>query len=76
MATITVEEAQAKLPEIIASLVPGEAIVITRNRQPVATLIKQQPAGRKPRHPGTATGQLEILADDEDHLQDFKEYMR
>jgi antitoxin (DNA-binding transcriptional repressor) of toxin-antitoxin stability system len=75
MSTITVEEAQAKLPEIIASLVPGEAIVITRDHQPVATLTKRQTAGRKSRQPGTAKGHLEILADDEEHLQDFKEYM-
>ncbi len=32
--TITVEEAQAKLPELIAKLAPGEAVVITQNDQP------------------------------------------
>jgi antitoxin (DNA-binding transcriptional repressor) of toxin-antitoxin stability system len=39
MSTVTIEEAQAKLPEIIAKLAPGEAVVITRDREPVAQLV-------------------------------------
>ena len=72
--TITIEEAQAKLPELIAQLAPGEDVIITRNAQPVAELhriIKEAP------HPrfGNCQGMLTIVAEDEDHLDDFKDYM-
>ncbi len=30
---------------------------------------------RKPRQPGSAKGKLVILADDNEHLKDFREYM-
>jgi prevent-host-death family protein len=75
MSTVTVEEAQAKLPELIDKLVPGEEVIITRNEQPVAKLVGQQRPIRKPRRPGSAKGKLVILAEDDEHLQDFKDYM-
>ena len=37
MGTVTIEEAQAKLPEIIEKLAAGEELIITRNDQPVAS---------------------------------------
>jgi antitoxin (DNA-binding transcriptional repressor) of toxin-antitoxin stability system len=76
MSTITIEEAQANLPEIIEELSPGEELIITRNDQPVAKLVGQQPPTRKPRQPGSAKGILTILAEDDEHLEDFKEYMQ
>jgi prevent-host-death family protein len=72
-AVVSIEEAQAHLAELIASLQPGEELVITQNEQPVARLIAQGREARQPRQPGK--GKLVILADDEEHLQDFKEYM-
>jgi len=75
MSTVTVEEAQAKLPELIDKLVPGEEVIITRNEQPVAKLVGQQRPIRKPRRPGSAKGKLVILAEDDEHLKDFKDYM-
>jgi prevent-host-death family protein len=51
-ATITMEEAQAKLGELIGSLTLGEEIVITQNQEPVAKLVGQRPSERKPRIPG------------------------
>ena len=74
-ATITVEEAQAHLAELISKLVPGEEIVITKGEQPVARLVGQQAIGRQPRQPGSARGKLIILTEDDQHLEDFKEYM-
>ena len=47
--TITIEEAQAKLPELIAQLAPGEDVVITRNKHPVARLVGESCRVRKPR---------------------------
>jgi antitoxin (DNA-binding transcriptional repressor) of toxin-antitoxin stability system len=75
MGTVTIEEAQAKLPELIDKLVPGEEVIIMRNEQPVAKLVGQQRPIRKPRQPGSAKGKLVILAEDEEHLKDFKDYM-
>jgi antitoxin (DNA-binding transcriptional repressor) of toxin-antitoxin stability system len=75
MSTVTLEKAQANLPEIIDKLAPGEELIITRNDQPVAKLVGQPRSARKPRHPGSAKGKLIILAEDDEHLEDFKEYM-
>lgn len=74
-ATVTIEEAQARLAELISQLSPGQEIVITKNEQPVATLLGQRTGVNQPRQPGSAKGKLIILADDEEHLEDFKEYM-
>jgi antitoxin (DNA-binding transcriptional repressor) of toxin-antitoxin stability system len=75
MSTVTLEEAQAKLPELIAQLTPGEEMIITRNQQPVARLVRAQHAVRQPRQPGSAQGKLVILVEDEAHLEDFTDYM-
>ena len=42
---------------------------------PVAKLTGQHVSARQPRRPGSAKGKLIIVADDEEHLEDFKEYM-
>jgi prevent-host-death family protein len=49
MNTVTIEEAQAKLPEVIDKLAPDEEVLITRNAQSVAKLVGQQRPIRKPR---------------------------
>jgi len=74
-ATVTIEEAQAHLVELIDKLTPGEEVVILRNEQPIARLVGEPHRVRKPRQPGSAKGKLTIVADDEEHLEDFKEYM-
>jgi antitoxin (DNA-binding transcriptional repressor) of toxin-antitoxin stability system len=40
MATVTIQEAQATLLELIHQLPPGEEVVITENNQPVAKLAR------------------------------------
>ena len=75
MPTVTLEEAQARLPQLIEQLQPGEAMVITRDLIPVAKLLAEGQLTRKPRKPGSAKGKLFILQEDKDHLQDFEEYM-
>jgi antitoxin (DNA-binding transcriptional repressor) of toxin-antitoxin stability system len=75
MPTVTIEEAQAKLLELVERLAPGEEVIITRDQQPVAKLVGQQRPIRKPRRPGSAKGKLVILTEDDAHLEDFKEYM-
>ena len=72
---IPLEQAQAHLAEVIAKMIPGEEILITKNEQPIAKLVGQAPPARKPRVPGSAQGKLIVHAEDEEHLEDFKEYM-
>ena len=43
MATLTIQEAQAKLTDFIHRLTPGDEVVITENDQPVAKLVSEKP---------------------------------
>ncbi len=72
---ISIEEAQGRLAEIIASLSPDDEVIITDNQQPVARLVAQLSAQRQPRTPGNCKGMITLLAEDDEHLKDFEEYM-
>jgi antitoxin (DNA-binding transcriptional repressor) of toxin-antitoxin stability system len=74
LSSISIEEAQTTLPEIIGNLGPGEAVVITKDDQPVAEL-RALAAGKPQPRFGSCKGMLTIVTEDEDHLEDFKEYM-
>lgn len=74
MSTVTIEEAQAKLLDLIHALQSNEEVVITENDQPIARLvaITSQPV----RKLGTLRGTVLYMAPDFDApLEDFKEYM-
>ena len=75
MAMVTLEEAQAKLPDLIHKLMPGDEVVITENDQPVAKLVSEAPKKRSARKAGNCIGMIRIVADDDEHLTDFEEYM-
>jgi prevent-host-death family protein len=77
MSTITIEEAQAGLADLIQRLEPGEEVLITRGSQPVARLVSEAPPGQKaPRQLGTLRGTVRYIAPDFDaSLDDFREYM-
>jgi len=75
MVTVSIEEAQARLPDLIEQLPPGEAILITKGDQPLATLTAQSLPSAKPRQPGSARGVLTIVEENEEHLADFQDYM-
>lgn len=72
--TISLEEAQANLSALIERLKPGAEIVITRNHQPVAALRAPSNVLPQPRF-GSCQGALTILVEDDEHLQDFREYL-
>ncbi len=74
MLTVSVEEAQAGLPSLIERLSQGEEIVITLNEQPVAQLIPP-PTGHHQPVFGSCRGRLIIVSEDDEHLQDFAEYL-
>ena len=75
MTQIPLEDAQSRLPELIAGLRPGEELQITRGDQPVARLVGEMPRSKQPRVPGSAVGKFFIISDDDEHLKDFQDYM-
>ena len=72
--TISREEAQTNLPALIERLQPGTEIVIMRNHQPVAALHAPSGVLPQPRF-GSGQGALTIVTEDDEHLQDFAEYL-
>jgi antitoxin (DNA-binding transcriptional repressor) of toxin-antitoxin stability system len=76
MTTVSIQEAQATLSELIHRLVPGEEIIITENDQPVARLVRVAAEPQKPPRLGTMRGTVLYMAPDFDApLDDFREYM-
>jgi antitoxin (DNA-binding transcriptional repressor) of toxin-antitoxin stability system len=75
MPTVTIDEAQTKLPELIHGLLYGEELVITEKNQPLAKLTRS-PRTSWPCQPGSTKGQNHWMAEDFDApLEDFKEYI-
>ena len=75
MPTITMEEAQAKLPELIDGLSRGEEVAVTQKGRVVARIVGEGSAFPSRPGPGLAKGMLTVVADDDEHLKDFAEYM-
>ena len=77
MQTITVEEAQGRLAEIIEKLTPGEEVVLTRDDKPVATIRATPPPGEPTeRMFGTLKGTILYIAPDFDDIPEgFEEYL-
>jgi prevent-host-death family protein len=75
MTHVTLEEAGARLAELIESAKHGEEILILRDNIAVARLVPVKPE-RKPREPGSAKGLILYMADDFDApLDEFADYM-
>ncbi len=72
--TIDITTDTTTLIELVEALQPNDEVLILNNCKHVATLVasKQKP---KPRIPGLMKGKLTIVAEDEEHLADFKNYM-
>ena len=76
MTTISIQEAQLQLSDLIHRLHPGEEVVITENNHPVARLIGSALPVRPSRKLGTLQGTVLYMASDFDApLEDFKDYM-
>jgi antitoxin (DNA-binding transcriptional repressor) of toxin-antitoxin stability system len=74
MATVTLEDAQAYLAQLIAGLNPGEELVIAQQGQPLATLTRS-PRTSWPCKAGSAKDTRHWMAPDFDApLEDFREY--
>lgn len=77
-ATITIDEAQGRLKELIHRLAPGDELVITENERPVARLVGEASHPPKPPRPGPGAcrGMIAYMAPDFDApLEELKEYM-
>jgi antitoxin (DNA-binding transcriptional repressor) of toxin-antitoxin stability system len=74
MTTVTLEEAQAKLPELLTHLQPGEEMIITTQGQPLAQ-VKKVERTLWPCKAGSARGKIHLAPDFNAPLDDFKEYM-
>lgn len=77
MLTVTLQEAQSHLAEIIEKLPPGEEVVILKDDKPVATIRATPPtAPRKSRRLGTLKGSVLYMAPDFDSIPEgFEEYV-
>lgn len=74
MSTLTVEEAQAQLPQLLDELAPGGEVVITRGGKPVGRLLPPELPKGVPIY-GRGKGKVLYMAPDFDApLDDFKEY--
>jgi antitoxin (DNA-binding transcriptional repressor) of toxin-antitoxin stability system len=75
MMTVTIQEAQAQLLDLIHRLQDGDEVVITENDQPVAKLARTEPKNQWPCKAGSAKGKIWMAPDFDAPLEDFKEYM-
>ena len=72
--TITVQEAQARLKDLIDKLAPGEEVIITDNQRPVAKLVGARPTERKLGTMRLGKGSVLYMAPDfDDPMEDFSE---
>jgi antitoxin (DNA-binding transcriptional repressor) of toxin-antitoxin stability system len=76
MTLISIQDAAERLAELVHDLEPGAEIVLTENDTPIARLIAEARQPKARRKPGNCKGLLTIIADDDEHLEDFAEYMR
>lgn len=76
-ATVTLDEAAAKLKDLVRLLGPGDEIEIQENLSTVARIVgPPKPRSTEPRQPGLLRGAILYMADDFDApLEDMKEYM-
>lgn len=77
MPTLTIQEAQAQLPDLIHHLSLGQEVVITENDQPVAKLVPTRPPAGARRVPkfGTLKGTVLSMEHFDDPLEEFEDYM-
>jgi len=73
--TVSIEQAQMSLKELLAQTAHGESVVITQGNTPVAELRAMAAAKPGPVF-GSCKGMLSIVSDDNDHLADFAECMK
>jgi antitoxin (DNA-binding transcriptional repressor) of toxin-antitoxin stability system len=74
MSHVTLEEAQARLPQLLEQLQPGEEFTITDHGQPLAQ-VKKAERTAWPCQAGSARGKIHLAPDFDAPLEEFREYM-
>lgn len=73
--TVSIEQAQIKLAELIDQSAKGEPVTITRGGREVAQIVHVSEAPPRPA-PGFGGDVVHIICDDDEHLADFADYMK
>jgi antitoxin (DNA-binding transcriptional repressor) of toxin-antitoxin stability system len=75
MPTVTLEEAQAKLPELLEKLQPGEEMIIVDHGQPLAQVKKVERTSWPCKAGSYRKAEFRMAPDFDAPLEEFKEYM-
>jgi antitoxin (DNA-binding transcriptional repressor) of toxin-antitoxin stability system len=75
MTTVTIEEAQANLPQLLQQLQPGEEITITDHGQPLAQVKKAERTSWPCKAGSYRKAEFWMAPDFNAPLDEFKEYM-
>lgn len=73
MRRVTLDQAQAHLPDLIAAALNGEEVVITTDDRPTVRLVPVEQPKPRPRF-GSAKGLIFMSEDFDDPLPDFDDY--
>jgi antitoxin (DNA-binding transcriptional repressor) of toxin-antitoxin stability system len=72
---IPIQEASARLAELVRALEPGDQIVLTDGTRRVGRIVPE-PLPQTQRQAGVCKGMLEIIDDEEDAILDhFRDYV-
>jgi prevent-host-death family protein len=74
MSSVTLEQAQARLAELVVSLQPGQEITITANGQPLAKLTKIERTSWPCKAGSYKKAEFWMAPDFDAPLEEFKEY--
>jgi antitoxin (DNA-binding transcriptional repressor) of toxin-antitoxin stability system len=75
MTTVSIEVAQATLPELIEQLLPGEELLITEAGKPLAQIKKTSSTSGPSKAGSYRKAEFWMSPDFDAPLDDFKEYM-
>ncbi len=70
-ATLAMEDLRMSIPELVGTLAPGDGVLLTRDHLPVAKLVSEASATRRPRAPGNCKGMIVLRTEDTAHLEGF-----
>ena len=71
--TIPIDQAPDQIVGLARALGPGDEIILTENDKPIARILPSPTPSK--RVAGTCKGMLTIVKEDDEHLEDFKDYM-
>jgi len=75
MSTLTLEEAQSRLKDVIEALSPGEEIVITQDGRPIAKLTRADQKSWPCKAGSYRKAEFWMAPDFDAPLEDFEDYM-